>query len=147
MSSDHRPRAGRPPPCFSFPTSIYFPQHISANTMPQGLQRSISIVLLLGQLITGTLLEISHTDGLVLAGNGNATVSSHDCGSHEIHKPLSASGVCLACAFSLQRNALEIQTYFGPSVQPLGVSAVLHNVISASPLHIYSSGKRGPPAS
>jgi hypothetical protein len=113
--------------------------------MPQAVQRSISIVLLLGQLITGTLLELAHTDQFVLAGNGNGILASHDCGSHEIHKPLSESGVCIACAFSLQRNALEIPTYCGPVAQLLGIPETRQHAFPTSLLHFYSSGKRGPP--
>jgi hypothetical protein len=114
--------------------------------MPQAMQRSVSVVLLLGQLLTGTLLELAHTEQFVLPGSGHVTVASHECGSREVHKSRSESGVCLACAFSLQRSALETRTFDSPSIQLLGIPVTQQHTLPASLLHFYSSGKRGPPA-
>jgi hypothetical protein len=109
-------------------------------------RRAISLILLCGQLALGPLLEISHTDALVLSGGSAASFASHDCGSQEIHDPLSATGFCIACTLSLSRHATTTSVNTGSSLICNFRITLPTDVAPVALLHIFSTGLRGPPA-
>ncbi|HUI65122.1 MAG TPA: hypothetical protein VL126_09785 [Bacteroidota bacterium] len=96
-------------------------------------------------LWTGVMVEVSHHD--VTAGGSRAILTSHDCGSHEIHISVDQVHQCLACALSGQRVSLP------PTILPLNPTfemmlpaprcCVGHPIM----VSYLFSGKRGPPIS
>jgi len=96
-------------------------------------------------LWAGVTIEVAHND--IVAGGSRVILTTHACGSHEIHIPVDQFHQCLACALSGQRVSTP-PTVLLPDV-------AIEMTLSASPsqaghpitISYLFSGKRGPPLS
>ena len=125
---------------------IFRGSHTSFSRMHTHGHRAISLLLLCGQLALGPLLEISHTDTLVLSGGSASSIATHDCGSQEVHDPLSVTGFCIACALSLTRHATMTSVNTGTGLICNFRITPPSDVAAIALLHIFSTSLRGPPA-
>lgn len=105
----------------------------------------VSILLLIGYVGTGALLEFAHHDIHELLAQSPPIVSTHSCGAKEVHLPLDRKHECLACSLSTHRVATEALQGLADSSSPvyLGCISVLDEHFST--IDILYSGKRGPP--
>ncbi|MEK9137712.1 MAG: hypothetical protein AAB393_11370 [Bacteroidota bacterium] len=111
------------------------------------IRKAIAQFTLAAFVLAAVLLEIAHHDHHSIELHTTPAVTSHECGSNEIHLPLDKRHECLACSQSTQRIATTATT------RPANTAAFwcLSHIPpkSARTLHadVIHSGKRGPPVS
>lgn len=96
-------------------------------------------------IMAGALLEIAHHDLFDGTLQSRPVLTSHKCGTNEIHVPIDQRRYCLACVQSAQRVSTQ-----APGSLSIGTSLVY---IASFPSYseqllipdILHSGKRGPP--
>jgi hypothetical protein len=86
-----------------------------------------------------------HADEALNLG-GTATLRSHDCGAHEIHKDIKERGDCLLCSRTTNFVAFVV---YGPVPVNHAVALFVLPALESSPKHSTSSPffLRGPPLS
>lgn len=105
------------------------------------------IVTVASFLGTGVLMEVEHHD-VPLGPAGSCTVlTTHDCGSHEIHIPVDQIHPCLACALNGQGVSTP-PTILLPTITCEAMLPVMDCCAGHPITYSYLfSGKRGPPCS
>ena len=111
------------------------------------LRNSVAQLLLAAYVLAGVLLEVGHHDPHDIVLDAATAVSSHNCGTTEMHVPLDRRHDCLACTQSTQRVGLEAAQHIGVHtlLVCLGHAPVLYE--QALETDVFHSGKRGPPVS
>jgi hypothetical protein len=106
-------------------------------------RHSAAIVALIGYIVAGLLLEISHHDAF--ASLPHPVLSQHKCGAKELHIPIDHISHCLACSQSSQRVSTE--AIKAPTLTPVNINFSSVSTVSQKPLtaDVLHSGKRGPP--
>ena len=111
------------------------------------LRNAVSLFILVAYALAGVLLEVGHRDVHNMVFDATAVLSSHECGTTEIHIPLDKRHDCLACT----QSTLRIATAVAPIPANIALFLCL-NLVPVSnrniPLtDVIHSGKRGPPVS
>lgn len=120
-------------------------QHSVPEYMSRLHRPSTSAIVLTVYLLSGAFVELGHRDPVRLLLRSCAVLTSHTCGSEEIHLPLDQKRHCLACVQSTQRVSIQPSPYPGTdsrSDECVDVSVVRQLLLETDVLY---TGKRGPP--
>jgi hypothetical protein len=79
------------------------------------------------------------------AGNTPPCVTTHTCGTREIHIPVEDLARCPICMTGTSRSATVTAADHPPSPSAVSWIAFDHPSAVPAPVDIHSSGKRGPP--
>ena len=104
-----------------------------------------ALLLLLAYVSTGALVAVSHHDYTDLFFHQSARLTSHDCGSNEIHVPLDKRHECLACTQTTMRIATAVSPTCVQPAQFVCFCCAVFTIEHTSHPGILHSGKRGPP--
>lgn len=109
-------------------------------------RHTFSVLALLCYLIGGVLIELTHHDETGILLRSQPVLSSHDCGTKEIHVSLDDARHCLACSQYAQRLSTEASRASVIIDASLVCFASLpHNNGQVFETDVLYSGKRGPP--
>lgn len=109
------------------------------------LERCVVRVLLAAYVLTGIGAAAVHNHAA--AAGGPVAVTTHACGDREIHIPLEELAGCAFCLAGLSRCAIlppEAPVRWADRTQLLSPAS---GASIPCPVHLFSSGKRGPPRS
>ena len=108
-------------------------------------RHTAAIVALVGYIVAGFLLEISHHDGTALSLLSQPVLAQHKCGAKELHIPIDKRHDCLACSHSAQRASVQTTQYVGVNIPLAHLATVFFLRERPLQIDILHSGKRGPP--
>ena len=109
------------------------------------LKRSVVLVLLASYVLTGIGAASVHHHGA--AAGGPAAVTTHACSEREVHISLEELAGCVLCLAGLSRSTIlpvEEPVRCAEGIQLLSPASAAS---IPSTVHLFSSGKRGPPSS
>lgn len=124
--------------CFSLAIQLYL-VHMKLSF------RNVVASLLLVYIVAGVLIEVGHHDVHDIALHAIPAVSTHGCGSKEIHVPLDKRHDCLACTQSAQRVATAATAIPATCVQFVWLGKLPLRIERTLQTDYLYSGKRGPP--
>jgi hypothetical protein len=118
----------------------------SVTRLSHPLRRTFTIGVLVIQLAAGLFAEAFHTDPVIGSSGGDPTISTHDCGARERHKPAERDHSCQTCLLGAQR--LMLQPPAAPGTAPLAVVPLRSesSFFGRSAVRPSSIVPRGPPA-
>lgn len=113
--------------------------------MKIAIKKTTLVVLALAYLVGSAFGGLGHTDFILTSSRSPHQIQTHDCGSHERHKPLGSDDNCPICQRIHQMSSTITTTTQGEvvSVQPLVEQySSFHHVYTS----YFSPFKRGPPS-